>query len=114
MRSDRLTQHLAPIRLGQEGGADVGQEGQGEEEEDLLHPAVGAAGDQQPHEDGGGRHGDVAADPERLPPKGSAAAATPMNSDTMIPRLAISRVSRMRAVWRRVNVSRTRSENPLP
>src|SRR6185312_171851 len=72
MRSDRLAQHLAPIRLGEESGADVGQEGQGEEEEDLLHPAVGAAGDQQPDENGGGRHGDVAADPEQLRRRGDA------------------------------------------
>ena len=37
-----------------------------------------------------------------------------MNSETMMPVLAISSVSRISAVWRSEKLSRTRSENPLP
>ena len=96
-------------RAGQEGGGDIGEEDQRERQEDLLHPTVRAAGDQQPDQHGRHRHGDVAADAEQLGCRGD---ADELGYDDA--EIGDKQGQQDQRGCRSEKLSRTRSEKPLP
>ena len=62
----RRGQHAAPMRVAEEGGDRIGEEDEGQDQEQPLGVSVGAEQDQGPDGDGGDGNGDVPADPEQL------------------------------------------------
>ena len=73
MGPDGVGRHLVPVGVRQHGGDRVGDEDEGEEQEDPLGVAVGAEEHERPDGDGGDRHRDVARDVEQLERGGDAA-----------------------------------------
>ncbi len=69
----RVGGHLLPVGVGQHGGDRVGDEDEGEEQEDALGVAVGAEEHERPDGHGGDRNREIARDPEELEGGGDAA-----------------------------------------
>ena len=109
LRHDRAVRGGAPVGLRQEAGDEVGDVHRGERQEDALHPAVGAARDQQPHADG-----DRRARPARRDVGEAEGGGDARELGHVVPKLATSRASMAKAVTLRLNFSRMSAASPLP